>query len=170
MPTDVPVSSVPSDMDSGEPLVKAGDVVSVDYLGRLENGTVFDTNIKEEAEKAGMSRPAYEPLQFQVGAGQMIAGFDRALVGMRVGETKTVELPPEEAYGEYNDGLIRAFPLSELEGIGAPAEVGLTVRAANGLSGVITSVNDTSVTIDFNHRLAGKSLIFDITLKSIQHA
>ncbi len=79
---------------------KTGDTVKVDYVGTAE-GKMFDTSIKEEAEKGGIyneQRP-YEPLEFELGAGQMIAGFDKAVTGMAVGEEKTADLPPEEAYG-----------------------------------------------------------------------
>ncbi len=77
-----------------------GDLVAVDYVGTLDDGTVFDTSIKEEAQKAGLPlRPSYSPLEFTVGAGQMISGFDKGVVGMTVGETKNVHLTPAEAYG-----------------------------------------------------------------------
>ena len=77
-----------------------GDTVAVDYVGTLDNGTAFDTSIKEEAQKAGLPlRDSYAPLEFTVGEGQMIAGFDNAVVGMKVGEEKNVHLTPSEAYG-----------------------------------------------------------------------
>ncbi|MDQ1343853.1 MAG: hypothetical protein QG650_573 [Patescibacteria group bacterium] len=82
-------------------IVKAGDTVAVDYLGKLEDGTVFDTSIKSEAEKAGKLNAGrdYAPLLFTVGAGQMIKGFDQGVVGMKVGEKKTLRIAPEDAYG-----------------------------------------------------------------------
>ncbi len=83
-------------------VVKDGDTVSVDYVGRLEDGTVFDTSIQTEAEKAGKSQPGrtYEPLSFTVWAKQMIAGFDKWVVGMKIGEKKTLTIEPKDAYGE----------------------------------------------------------------------
>ena len=77
-----------------------GDTVAVDYVGTLDDGTVFDTSIREEAIKAGLPlRSSYSPLEFTAGAGQMIAGFDAAVIGMKVGEEKNVHLTPSEAYG-----------------------------------------------------------------------
>lgn len=90
--------SVPSAADRA---VKNGDTVAVDYVGRLKDGTIFDASIRSEAEKSKNFNPArdYSPLLFTVGAGQMIKGFDKGVVGMKVGEKRTLEIPPEEAYG-----------------------------------------------------------------------
>ncbi len=145
-----------------------GDSVEVDYLGTLENGTVFDTSIQEEAVKAKLpSRPAYSPLGFKVGAGQMIAGFDKAVVGMKVGEEKTVTLKPEEAYGEIQQNLIVDIPKDKV-----PPEVqkGSRLMASNGMSGVVLEVGNETVKIDFNHELAGKSLTFKIIMRKITKA
>jgi len=134
--------------------VKKGDTIKVDYTGRLTDGTVFDTSIGRE------------PLEFEVGAGQMIKGFDSAVVGMKVGETKTVELPPAEAYGEYDIQLVRAFDKNAFENFSL-LSVGVYVYASNGLKGIIISKTDTNAVIDFNPELAGKTLTFEITLVSI---
>ncbi len=83
-------------------IVGDGDTVYVSYVGRLQNGTVFDTNVKEVAESNGMKKSSYDSLKFRVGAGQMIKGFDNAVLGMKVGEKKTVTLPPDQAYGYYD--------------------------------------------------------------------
>lgn len=93
-----PVSVAPAAADR---VVKDGDTVAVDYLGKLEDGTVFDTSIKSEAEKTPKYNAGrdYSPLLFTVGAGQMIKGFDKGVLGMKVGEKKTLRIPPEEAYG-----------------------------------------------------------------------
>lgn len=97
-----PADSGNSSVTTEAGVVKDGDTVSVDYVGRLEDGTVFDTSIKSEAEKAGKSQPGrtYEPLSFTVWAQQMIAGFDKGVVGMEVGEEKTLTIVPKDAYGE----------------------------------------------------------------------
>ncbi len=147
--------------------VKNGDAVSVDYLGTSE-GKVFDTSIKAEAQKAGLPlRPSYEPLSFTVGAGQMIAGFDRAVLGMKVGEEKTVTLPPKDAYGEKSDEMIITVDKGRF-GEGETPAVGLQVFSPQGQPGTITNVSGNNVTIDFNHELAGKSLTFKIVLVSIR--
>lgn len=95
---DKPVASVPADPNRA---VKEGDTVAVDYVGKLEDGTVFDTSVKSIAEKTPEYNPSrdYSPLLFTVGAGQMIKGFDKGVVGMKVGEKRTLRIPPEEAYG-----------------------------------------------------------------------
>jgi len=148
--------------------VKSGDVVKVDYVGSLEDGTVFDTSIEPEARKAGLPlRPSYEPLEFTVGAGQMIAGFDAGVVGMAVGETKTLRLPPEQAYGQPSADRVINVSVAELESIGVNASVGVRVVAQSGAQGVITSVSNGTATVDFNHELAGKTLVFNVTLVKI---
>ncbi|NUN11836.1 peptidylprolyl isomerase [Candidatus Micrarchaeota archaeon] len=149
-------------------VVKVGNTVSVDYLGTLKDGTVFDTSIQAEAEKAALpERPTYEPLVFQVGSGQVIKGFDDAVIGMKVGDTKTVEIPSNQAYGEKRDDLLITVPLSQLEENNITAEVGLVLSTPNGLQGTILEVNQTDAKIDFNHPLAGQTLVFKITLKKI---
>ncbi len=96
------------DDDPGK--VSAGDTVSVMFVGKLKDGEVFDTNIESVATEAGLENIHTDPLTFKVGSGQTIAGFDAAVVGMQPGETKTVEIPPEEAYGGYNMDLVQEFP------------------------------------------------------------
>ncbi|AKB77591.1 Peptidyl-prolyl cis-trans isomerase [Methanosarcina horonobensis HB-1 = JCM 15518] len=159
-----------TDNGSGEGrAVRSGDTVKVDYVGKLENGMVFDTSIKETAEKEGIyvQERNYIPLTFTVGAGQMISGFDEAVIGMRVGEEKTVTLPPEEAYGEYDEAQVQAVPLEELNMSEKP-EVGQVYSSIYGSQFRVIAVNETHVTFDANHELAGKTLVFDIKLVSIE--
>ena len=138
---------------------KNGDIVEVHYTGTLENGTVFDTS-------AGR-----EPLKFTLGAGQMIPGFEQAVLGMKIGETKTVTIPADEAYGPYRDDMVQVINREELTNIPNP-EVGQQLYGSQPgggtITGTITNVTDTTVTVDFNHRLAGKDLTFEIELVSIQ--
>ena len=138
--------------------VKAGDKVSVHYEGRLNNGHVFD---KSEGR---------DPLSFQVGKGQVIKGFDDALIGMTVGEKKTVNIPVDQAYGERNDNMIMEFPMSDFPDDMKP-EVGLQLHMSdnqgNHFPVIITEVKTDSVILDANHQLAGQNLIFDIELVSI---
>ena len=96
--------------------VKSGDTVQVDYTGKLENGTVFDTSREDVAKQEGMyvEGREYAPLTFVAGSGQVIQGFDKGVIGMKVGEEKTIEIPPEEAYGEYNEAGILVIPIEEL--------------------------------------------------------
>lgn len=141
--------------------VKSGDVVSVDYTGTLAGGEVFDSS--EERE----------PLQFTVGAGRVIPGFEQAVVGMEPGESKKVEIPPEQAYGQYN-----AEMLLRVERGNIPAElelkVGLNIVGRDDQNNetrfTVTQFSDSSVTLDANHPLAGKDLTFDIKLVKIAPA
>jgi peptidylprolyl isomerase len=135
--------------------VKNGDHVRVHYTGRLVDGQVFDS-----------SRDG-EPLEFTVGTGQVIPGFDEALRGMQVGDKKTVEIGAEDAYGPRRDGLVATieranaqFPTEPVVGM----NLALPLQDGNQLEVVITEVSETHVTIDGNHPLAGETLIFDLEL------
>ena len=150
---------------------KTGDTVKVDYVGALTDGKVFDTSVKEEAVKANLTiRPSYAPLEFTVGAGQMIAGFDKAVVGMKVGDEKTVTLPPEDAYGNPDSTRVIIVERSQFGADAATVNVGMAVATVTGAPGKVTAVNETHVTIDFNHELAGKTLVFRITMREITPA
>ena len=141
---------------------KVGDTVSVDYLGTLEDGTKFDSSYDRG-----------EPLSFTVGAGQMISGFDAAVVGMKVGDIKTVTLPPEEAYGEWDERNIIKFDLSEFTDGQIPS-VGDKIPLQYGSGQVayfpVVEVTNGFVAVDTNHELAGKTLIFKIEMVSITPA
>lgn len=154
-----------SDQSGG---VKAGDTVRVDYVGKLENGTVFDTSIEEVAKQEGIyvEGTSYAPITFVVGSGQMIKGFDDAVIGMKEGEEKTITISPEQAYGEYNESRVVAVPLKELN-LSETPKVGQIYGDMYGNRFKVVAVNESHVTVDANHELAGKSLIFDIKLVSI---
>jgi peptidylprolyl isomerase len=143
----------------GPRVVKNGDTVKVDYTGTLADGTRFDTSIGRE------------PLEFTVGAGQMIAGFDKAIPGMKVGETKKVTIPAAEAYGEHQDNLVLVITRDRLPPDMSP-EVGdhLGMQQPDGRSVgvVVIAASDSSITVDANHELAGKDLTFEITLVGIK--
>jgi FKBP-type peptidyl-prolyl cis-trans isomerase SlyD len=150
-------------------VVKESDYVQVDYTGKLEEGTVFDTSIKDDAIEAGIYNPErdYQPLGFTVAAGQMIKGFDSGVVGMAVGDEKTLVIPPEDAYGVHHEDKVQTIPVAELTRAGITPVVGEKVSTSQGQTATITNVTDTDVVIDFNHELAGKTLVFDIKLVSI---
>ena len=137
---------------------KAGDQVKVHYTGRLTDGTVFD------------SSEGREPLAFQVGAGMMIKGFDAAVDGIELGEKVTAEIPAAEAYGEAREDLIFDFPKSNFpEEMNPKVGQQLVMTQSNGqqVPVKIKEVKEDIVVIDANHDLAGKDLIFDIELVSI---
>jgi len=97
----------------GEKTVKKGDTISVDYTGSLEDGTVFDTSIESVAKGYDIFKPEFSPLQFKVGEPGIIEGFDEGVVGMKVGETKTLTIPPEKGYGLVDPELINTYDLIE---------------------------------------------------------
>jgi len=153
-------------------IVASGDKITVDYIGRLNDQEVFDTSVKTVAEAVGKYSPQRnydEGLSFTVGAGQMIKGFDEAVVGMKVGETKTIHIPAEKAYGAKRDDLIVRVPLNEAGDI-SWAKVGMQVVLWGMYPATITEITDSEIVFDANHELAGKDLIFDITIKSITRA
>jgi len=151
--------------NSSAKVAKKGDTVQVDYIGKLTDGKVFDTSIQQAAIDAGIpQRDKYEPLEFTVGAGQMIAGFDAAVVGMKEGEEKTVTLPPEKAYGTSNKDMVLPIDVSAL---GENVKVGDRFYSSNGVGGTVTKIEGGKAYLDFNHELAGKTLVFYIKLLKV---
>ncbi|MBI4361375.1 peptidylprolyl isomerase [Candidatus Micrarchaeota archaeon] len=147
--------------------VQNGDTVKVDYVGSTE-GKVFDTSIEAEAKKAGFPfRSDYAPLEFSVGAKQVIPGFEQGVLGMKVGDEKTVVIPPEDAYGPVQEEAIVQIPLDQFQDA-SQAKVGGQVFSPQGQRGFITAVANETITVDFNHELAGKTLTFKITVRDIQ--
>ncbi len=136
--------------------VKNGDFVQLHYTGSLEDGTVFDTSTDRE------------PLEFQVGAGGIIAGFNDAVIDMEVDSEKVVTLTPDQAYGELRDDLKREFPKSMLGD--HQIEVGQELRFASPhgpVTGKVLAIETDKFMVDFNHPLAGKTLLFKIRLMGI---
>ena len=137
--------------------VQNGDSVKVNYTGRLEDGSVFDSSLTE----------GREPLAAVLGQGQLIKGFESGLMGMSIGDKKTVEIEPSEAYGEVIEGMVNDVPLENLpENVKVGDKLqGMTDRGP--VMVVVTEVNESSAKVDANHPLAGKKLIFDLELVSI---
>ena len=149
--------------------VQVGNTISVDYIGKTTDGKIFDTSIEQVAKDNGLfsaQRP-YTPLSFTVGSGQMIAGFDKGVVGMHVGETKELTLAPQDAYGEVNPALVKTLSGSMFTSAGITPKVGETYMMNQGMSATVKAISGDDVTMDFNPPLAGKTLIFEVTLKSI---
>lgn len=138
--------------------VKKGDTIKVHYHGKLVDGTTFD------------SSEGREPLEFEVGSGMVIPGFDDGVTGMAVGDKKTVQIPAEEAYGPKQEDMIMEFPREKFPADMVP-EVGMQLNMNNGQGQsfpvVIVEVQETVVILDANHPLAGQDLIFDLELVEI---
>ena len=139
--------------------VKENDTVKVHYTGKLKNGQVFDSSLERE------------PLEFTLGKGMLIPGFEKAVIDMKVNDKKTVEIPVNEAYGEVRQELFHKVERQQLpEEIKPEVGLGLVSRDAQGNEHQfrIVEVNDDNVIVDGNHPLAGQDLVFDLELIEIQ--
>jgi peptidylprolyl isomerase len=135
-----------------------GDTVKVRYTGRLADGTVFDAS------------PAERPLSFILGKKEVIAGFDAAVAGMYTGESRTVTIGPEQAYGPHEEQYVETIERSMLPAQVDPQpgqQLEITAQNGNKLLVLVTGVTDATVTLDGNHPLAGKELIFHIELLEV---
>lgn len=138
---------------------KANDTVLVHYTGKLADGTVFDTSVNRE------------PLEFEVGTGQVIPGFESAVIGMNEGETKTVTIPQDQAYGERRDDLIVDIARESFPPEPAPQpgmDVQLRTQSGQTIQAVIVGVSDGAIKVDANHPLAGRDLTFELELVSVR--
>lgn len=156
-------------MELKEMKVEAGDYVLFNYVGRFENGEVFDTSIEELAREHGVyvEEREYGPMWARIGVGEIIPGLDEALIGMEPGEKKTVTVPPEKAYGMPNPELVIKIPAEEFTKVGLEPQEGLYVMTDSGIA-KITAVEGETVSLDFNHPLAGKTLIFEVEVLEVK--
>ena len=151
-------------------IVANGNTITVDYVGRLDDQTVFDTSVESVAKACGKyasGRNYNEWLTFSVGAKQMIAGFDKGVEGMKVGETKTITIPAKDAYGERSENNLIKVPRAQIPNVDQ-IQKGTKLMASNGQQFTVYAIDTKEITLDANPELAGKTLIFDITIKSIQ--
>lgn len=137
--------------------VQKGDTIQVNYKGTLEDGSEFDSNLK----------PGRTPLEFTVGGGQMIKGFDAAVVGMKLNEEKTVALQPADAYGAIKPELRQFVPKEQFGATFDQLQIGQEIPTQFG-NVIVVDKNSDGATIDFNHKLAGKKLVFWIKVVKIQ--
>ncbi len=139
--------------------VKQNDTVKVHYTGKLADGQIFDSSVDKE------------PLEFTLGQGQLIPGFEKGLIDMKENEKKTVNIPKEEAYGEPKEELIQEVEKSQLpEEIKPEVGMGLVSKSPDGreMNLVVTDVKDDTIVVDGNHPLAGKDLVFDLEVVEIK--
>jgi len=138
---------------------KKGDAVEVHYTGKLEDGTVFDSSISRT------------PLGFTLGDGNMIKGFDSAVYGMVIGDKKTVTIPAAEAYGERRKDMMIEVPIEQVPADIKP-ELGMVLQLQGGngqpMPVTVVDIDEVKITLDANHELAGKDLIFEIELVTIK--
>ena len=138
---------------------QSGDKVKVHYTGKFEDGTVFDSSVGQS------------PLEFELGKGQVISGFDEAVIGMETGQSKEVKIPPEKAYGERRDELIIKVDKDKLPA-GMEPKIGQTLSANHSgddskIEFRVIEIEETTLTLDANHALAGMELVFTIELLEI---
>ena len=137
---------------------KSGDTVAVHYTGKLDDGTVFDSSVNRD------------PLEFSIGAGNVIPGFEQAIIGMSPGESKTQTIPANEAYGPHREEMVLVVDRQQMPS-DVPIDVGqqFQIRQQGGqdIPVIVTDISDARVTLDANHPLAGQDLIFDIQLVEI---
>ena len=148
--------------------IKQGDFVLVDYIIKYDNGKVFDTTMKEVAEKEGIEFPrkVFGPLLVIVGTTPILKGFEEALIGMKKGESKVIKIPPEKAFGEKrNPNLVKVFPKDMFDTKKlAPGEKVITI---DGTIGKILSVEGNRVKVDLNHELVGKEIEMEIKVVDV---
>lgn len=139
--------------------VKIGDIVAVEYVGTLDNGGVFDSSESQGG-----------PLEFKVGGGQVLQGFEDAVLGMEVGEKKTIRLEPSQGYGEYSKNLVETIPRSSIpnnERLTEDTMLLVSLPDGSKMPASITAITEETVTLDMNHPLAGEVLHFEIKVVGI---
>lgn len=140
--------------------VEAGKKVTLHYVGTFEDGVQFDS-----------SRDRGEPLEFTAGSGQLIPGFDSGILGLTVGDTKTISVDPEHGYGEVREDVMRTYPMSSFpEGTELTEGSMITGHDQQGQPMIarVVTVSDEEAVLDFNHPLAGKQLNFEVEILSVE--
>jgi FKBP-type peptidyl-prolyl cis-trans isomerase SlpA len=139
-------------------MIKEGTKVKLHYTGKFEDGTVFDSSMVEDRE----------PIEFVVGSGMLIPGFEQGVIGMNSGDKKTIEVEPSQGYGEFREELSQEVSVSQLpEGV----QVGDVLTAetpAGPINVVVKEINEDKAIVDANHPMAGKTLIFDLEILEAQ--
>jgi len=154
--------------------ISDGDDVTIEYVGRLEDGTLFDTSDRSLAEETNLASEhpdrAYEPLTVNVGEGNVIEGLEDAIRGLEEGDSTVVRIPPGKAYGRFKESRVAEYDREDFEEMmgDRTLEIGFEVEAKDsGLPGQVTEIRDDSVVVDFNHELAGETLEFDIEIVDV---
>ena len=153
--------------------IATGDSVTLEYTGRLDDETVFDTSRASVAEETGLAEAQpdreYDPLTVEVGAEQVIEGMEEGLIGLESGATTTLSIPPEKGYGERNPEHVQEYETETLREMlgGQTPEEGSFLEAKDGQHGEVVHVDEETVRVDFNPRLAGETLTFEIEILDV---
>ncbi|MFB6302119.1 MAG: peptidylprolyl isomerase [Haloferacaceae archaeon] len=153
--------------------ITTGDSVTIEYTGRDEDGTVFDTSRESVAEETGLTdrhpERDYGPLTVEIGAEEVIEGLEEALIGMEQGETRTVTIPPEKGYGERVEEKVKEYDAEEFDQIvgSQTPEEGQFIETQSGGFAQIVHIGDDVVRVDFNHPLAGETLEFEMEVVEV---
>jgi len=153
--------------------ITEGDAVTIEYVGRLTDGTVFDSSDEELAEETGLAdthpERQFQPLTIEIGDDKVIPGLQEALIGLAEGDSELFQIPPEQAYGEYMEERVGEYDRDAFEDmLGKPVAVGDEVETEDGLPGEVVDFDDDTVTVDFNHELAGETLEFEIEVVDVE--
>lgn len=154
--------------------INTGDSVTVEYTGRLADGTVFDTSRESVAEETGLAADQpereYGPLTVEVGEGRVIEGLEETLIGLEEGDTPTVTVPPEKGYGEWQEDHVREYDAEEFDRLvgGQTPREGDYLETEDGGIAEIVHVGDEVVRVDFNHVLAGETLEFEVEVVDVE--
>ncbi len=149
--------------------VEKGDTVVFNYVGRFEDGEVFDTSYEDVAKSAGVyvEEREYGPIEARVGEGEIIPGLEEALIGMEKGEKKVVSVPPEKGYGMPRGELRIPVSPEQFSSTGLEPVEGMYVMTDAGMAKIV-SVSEKAVLLDFNHPLAGKTVTFEIEVVDVK--
>lgn len=154
--------------------ITTGDSVTIEYTGRLQDGSVFDTSRESVASEEGLDQNEREhdftPLTVEVGDGKIIEGLEEALLAMDEGDTEVVEIPPEKGYGERDEERIVEYDTDELQEMlqGTEPSEGMQLQTDQGLPGKVVDVDQGTTRVDFNHELAGAHLEFEVEVVDVR--
>lgn len=154
--------------------IEHGDRVTIEYVGRLEDGTVFDTSRADVAQDAGLDEQyperEFSQLEIVVGSERVITGIEEVLAGMEVGDEERIVVPPEKGYGEHKDDRVATYERDAFDEMIGERDIreGFEVETEDGLPGEVVAYDDEEVTVDFNHELAGETLVFDIEIVDVE--
>jgi len=146
---------------------KKGDFLLIDYVARIsETGEVFDTTLEEVAKEENLYKEGaiYEPMLVVVGEGWVLKALDKSLLNLELGKTEKIEIPPEKGFGERDPNKIRLYPLRKLRAQGITPQIGMQLQV-NGRLATVRTIGSGRVLLDFNPPLAGKTLIYEVTVR-----